>query len=176
MFSQLFFRSDALAGQLSAPLVYERGQYLTHCTAQGMSKSTLRGKARLLILITECLRLADRPYDTISVPEIKIAATRWSRHHRRSLKAGQAKHSQQQFIAEASRWLIFLNRLYTTPPKAERACDEMLAEFRSFMRDDRGLSPVTIEYRCRIIRPFLEGCLGKSGLLNPSVSQKSIHF
>lgn len=79
MFSQLFFRSDALARQLSAPLVYERGQYLTHCAAQGMSKSILRGKARLLISITECLRLADRPYDTISLPEIKIAATRWSR-------------------------------------------------------------------------------------------------
>jgi integrase/recombinase XerD len=172
MFSQLFFRSDALARQLSAPLVNERGQYLTHCAAQGMSKSTLRGKARLLISITECLRLADRPYDTISLPDIKIAATRWSRHNRRSPKAGRAKHSQRQFIAEASRWLIFLNRLHT-PPKAERACDEMLAEFRSFMRDDRGLSPVTIEYRCRTIRPFLEGLLGEERSLE-SVSVSDI--
>jgi hypothetical protein len=30
---QLFFRSDALTRQLSAPLVDERGQYLTHCPA-----------------------------------------------------------------------------------------------------------------------------------------------
>jgi len=41
MFSQLFFRSDALARQLSAPLVYERGQYLNHCAAQGMSGQDL---------------------------------------------------------------------------------------------------------------------------------------
>jgi len=44
MFSQLFFRSDALARQLSAPLVYERGQYLNHCAAQGMSGQDLWSK------------------------------------------------------------------------------------------------------------------------------------
>jgi site-specific recombinase XerD len=48
----------------------------------------------------------------------------------------------------------------------------MLAEFRSFMRDDRGLSPVTIEYRCRTIRPFLEGLLGEErSLESVSVSE-----
>jgi hypothetical protein len=45
MFNQLFFRPDALARQVSAPVVYERSRYLTHCAAQGMSKSILRGKA-----------------------------------------------------------------------------------------------------------------------------------
>jgi hypothetical protein len=44
MFNQLFFRSDALTRQLSAPLVDERRQYLAHCAAQGMSKCTLRIK------------------------------------------------------------------------------------------------------------------------------------
>jgi len=47
MFNQLFFRSDALTRQLSAPLVDERRQYLAHCAAQGMSMYTLRMKARL---------------------------------------------------------------------------------------------------------------------------------
>ena len=78
MFNQLFFRSGALARQVSAPLVYERSRYLTQCAAQGMSKSTLRGKARLLLSIAECLQLANRPDDTISLPEIKTAATRWN--------------------------------------------------------------------------------------------------
>lgn len=49
MFDQLFFRSDALTRQLSAPLVDERRQYLTQCAAQGMSRRTLRMKARLLL-------------------------------------------------------------------------------------------------------------------------------
>jgi hypothetical protein len=71
MFSQLFRRSDALARQMSAPLVYERDQYLNHCAAQGMSRKTLRGKARFILSIAECFRLADRPDDIISLAEIE---------------------------------------------------------------------------------------------------------
>ena len=71
MFDQLFFRSDALTRQLSAPLIYERCQYLVKRAAQGMTKCTLRTKARLLLSITEYLRLANRPNDTISLPEIE---------------------------------------------------------------------------------------------------------
>jgi integrase/recombinase XerD len=136
MFNQLFFRSDALARQLSAPLVYERGQYLNHCAAHGMFRSTLREKARLLLSIAECLRLDGRPDDKISLPEINTAATRWSRHNRRSLK-GRSKDSKRQFIAEASRWLIFLNRFHT-PPRPERTFDEMLAESGSAIRPYQG--------------------------------------
>jgi hypothetical protein len=47
MFDQLFFGSDALTRQISAPLVDERRQYLTLCATQGMSRLTLRMKARL---------------------------------------------------------------------------------------------------------------------------------
>ena len=171
MFSQLFRRSSALARQTSAPLVFERDRYLNHCAAQGMSRKTLRGKARLILSIAKCLRLADRPDDIISLVEIETAAKRWSRHNRRSLEATRAKRLQRNFITEASRWLTFLNRL-DTPPKPERACDQMLAEFRSFMRDDRGLSPITVEYRCRTVLPFLERLLGKErSLESVSVSE-----
>jgi hypothetical protein len=76
MFDQLFCRSDALTRQLSAPLVEERRQYLAQCLAQGMSKCTLRMKARLLLSIAEYLGLAERPNDTITLLEIKRAATR----------------------------------------------------------------------------------------------------
>lgn len=63
MLEQLFFRSDTLTRQLSAPLVDERRQYLAQCAAQGMARRTLRVKARLLLSITEYLRLAERSYD-----------------------------------------------------------------------------------------------------------------
>jgi len=49
----------------------------------------------------------------------------------------------------------------------------MLAEFRSFMRDDRGLSPVTVEYRCRTVQPFLEQLLSEVHTLE-SVSVSDI--
>jgi hypothetical protein len=47
MFNQLFFRSEALTRELSAPLVDERRQYLAHCAAQGMSKCTVRRLPKL---------------------------------------------------------------------------------------------------------------------------------
>jgi hypothetical protein len=57
VFNRLFVRSDALTRQLSAALADERRQYLTNCEDQGMSRSTLRSKARMLIRIADYLKL-----------------------------------------------------------------------------------------------------------------------
>src|SRR6267378_3969340 len=131
MFDQLFVRSEALTRQLSAPLVDERRQYLTHCAVQGMTKSTLEAKARLLLSIAEYLRLADRPSDTISLSEIKKAATRWSNHNWPSPQSSHAKRSREYFTAQAAKWLTFLNR-FRTPAK-----------------------PATVKGSCSSVRPFL---------------------
>jgi integrase/recombinase XerD len=154
MFDQLFFRSNALTRQLSAPLVDERRQYLTHCAVQGMTKSTLEAKARLLLSIAEYLRLADRPSETISLSEIKKAATRWSNHNWPSPPSANAKRSREYFTAQAAKWLTFLNR-FRTPPKPATVYDQMLAEFRRFMEEDRSLSPATVKCCCSSVRPFL---------------------
>lgn len=170
MFDRLFFRSDALTRQLSAPLVDERRQYLALCAAQGMSKCTLRIKARLLPSIAEYLRLAERPNDTISLPEIKKAATRWSKHNWPSSESSQAKRSREYFMAQAAEWLTFLNRLQT-PPKPVTVYDQMLAEFRSFMKEDRGLSPATVKGCCSSVQPFLIQLLdGRRSLKKITVS------
>ena len=154
MFDQLFFPSDALTRQLSAPLVDERRQYLAQCLAQGMSKCTLRMKARLLLSIAEYLRLAERPNDTISLPKIKKAASRWSSHNWPSPESSHAKRSREYFMAQAAGWLTFLNRLQTAR-KPVTVYDQMLAEFRGFMEEDRGLSPATVKGCCSSVRPFL---------------------
>jgi len=127
MFDQLFFRSDALTRQLSAPLVDERRQYLARRAAQGMSKCTLRMKARLLLSIADYLRLAEQPSDTIALPEIKRAASRWSSHNWPLPESSHAKRSREYFMAQAAGWLTFLNRLQT-PPKPITVYDRMLAE------------------------------------------------
>ncbi len=170
MFNQLFFRSDALTRQLSAPLVDERRQYLAHCAAQGMSKCTLRMKARLLLSIAEYLRLAERPNDAISLVEIEKAARRWSRHNWPSPKSSHAKGSREYFIAQGAGWLTFLNRLQTVPEPVT-VCGRMLGEFRSFMKEDRGLSPTTVKCNCSSVRPFLDRLLkGKRSLEAITVS------
>jgi integrase/recombinase XerD len=154
MFDQLFVRSGALTRQLSAPLVNERRQYLTHCALRGMTKSTLEAKARLLLSIAEYLRLADRPSDMISLSEIKKAAIRWSNHNWPSPQSSHAKRSREYFMAQAAEWLTFLNR-FRTQPKPATVYDRMLAEFRAFMEEDRGLSPATVRGCCSSVRPFI---------------------
>ena len=57
-------------------------------------------------------------------------------------------------MAQAAGWLTFLNRLQI-PPKPVTVYDQMLAEFRSFMKEDRGLSPATVKGCCSSVRPFL---------------------
>jgi site-specific recombinase XerD len=165
MFDHLFVRSDALTRQLSAPLVDERRRYLTHCAEQGMSKRILRVKARLLLPITKYLKLADRPNDAISIQEIERAANRWSSHNWPSPKSSHAQLSREYFIAQAAGWLTFLDR-FQIPNKPVSVYDQMLVEFGSFMKEERGLSPVTVEYRCRSVRPFLDRLLGRKRTLN----------
>src|SRR5690242_4219922 len=170
MFDQLFVRSEVLSRQLSAPLVAERRQYLTHCAVQGMAKSTLEAKARLLLSIADYLRLADRPSDTISLSEIKKAAARWSNHNWPSPQSSHAKRSREYFMATATDWLTFLNRLRTAPKRAT-VYDQMLAEFRGFMEEDRGLSPATVKTNCSSVRPFLIQLLdGRRSLETVTVS------
>jgi integrase/recombinase XerD len=169
MFNQLFFRSDALTRQLLAPLVDERRQYLAQCARQGMSRKSLRTKSRLLLSIVEYLRLGHRPKDGISLAEIKEAARRWSRHNWPSAKSPYVKQSRAYFITQAVAWLTFLNRLQATS-KPLTACDHMLTAFRNFMREDRGFSPKTVEYRCGTVRPFLDQLLdGKRSLATITV-------
>jgi hypothetical protein len=170
MLTQLFSRSYAIARHLSAPLVCERSQYLNHCAAQGMSRKNLRGKAWILLSTVEYLRLAERPNDTINHSEIETAATRWSRHNRQTI---QFKQSKQHFVSEASRWLTFLNRLHTQP-KPQTAYDKMLAEFRNFMRDDRGYPRSQLSTDAELYNRFLSNYLAKCQLLNRSVSRISI--
>jgi hypothetical protein len=66
-----------------------------------MSKSTLRSKARMLVSIAKCLKLADRPNDQISLQEIEKAASRWSREK----YPLPSKRSREQFVSEAVAWL-----------------------------------------------------------------------
>ena len=135
-----------------------------------MTKSTLEAKARLLLSIAEHLRLAERLNDTITFLEIKKAATRWSCHNRPSRQSSHAKRSRDYFIATAAEWLTFLNRLQTVP-KPVTIYDQMLAEFRTFMEEERGLSPATVKGCCSAVRPFLIRLLdGRRSLQTITVS------
>jgi hypothetical protein len=130
MFNQLFFRSDALTRQLSAPLVEERRQYLAQCAADRMSMETLRTKSRLLLSIVKYLSLGHRRRDVITISEINDAARRWSRHNWPSAKSPYVEQSRAHFVTQAVRWMTVLNRLRARSQPVT-ACDHMLTAFRT---------------------------------------------
>jgi hypothetical protein len=99
VFNRLFARSDSLTRQRSGPLVDERRNYLCNCEEQGMSKSTLRTKARTLLSIANYLKLAHRTNDQISFDEIEKLASRWSQKKYPS----PSKRSREEFISEIGR-------------------------------------------------------------------------
>src|SRR4051794_4785403 len=120
-----------------------------------MSRSTLRSKTRMLLLITDYLKLTHRPQDQISVQEIEKATSRWSRK-----KCSSPSRRLGEFVSEAVAWMSFLGRLQIQA-KAATSYEQMLVEFREFMEKDRGLSPVTVEHRCHSVRPFLDRLLSE---------------
>src|ERR1017187_1528968 len=113
MFDQLFERSHALARHLSGPLVDERRRYLVRCAEQGMAKSTLRRAAELLKAAEGSLKLADRPFASITIQEIEEAGSRCSRRKALPPIRLHPGVSLQRLICTSVRWLTFLNRLRT---------------------------------------------------------------
>src|SRR5260370_1466332 len=74
-------------------------------------------------------------------------------------------------MVQAGEWLTFLN-LVRTPRNPVTVHDQMLAEFRSFMEEDRGLSPATVIGYCSSVRTFLNQLLdGRRSLQTITVSQ-----
>jgi site-specific recombinase XerD len=154
MFERLFKRPRALTRQRNGPLAEERLRYLVHCAEQQMSRRTLRGIAIYTLIIAEALRLADRPGELVTRAEIEAGAGRWANRHPKPLSMRQPHHSRLRFIGYAARWLTFLGRLQP-PAAAPGPHAEQIAAFSDFMLRERGLSPLTVKYRCRDIHEFL---------------------
>ena len=154
MFEQLFVRPHALARQRNGPLVEERRRYLAHCAEQQMSPRTLRGIAIYTLVVAKVLRLADRPGELVTRAEIEAEADRWANRHPRPPAMRQAHRSWLRFTGYATRWLTFLGRLQL-PPTTPRLYAEHVDQFTDYMLRERGLAPLTAEYRCRDIHEFL---------------------
>jgi hypothetical protein len=94
LFDQLFRCPRAVARHGGAPLRQERLAFLAHLADLGLSLSTLRGHATVLLVIVNSLDLASRPGETITHEEIKRKAP-----------------ANQSFLPVATQWLRFLGRL-----------------------------------------------------------------
>lgn len=155
MFEQLIARPFYLARHRTSPLVEERLAYLDHLAGQGMSRKHLRAVADYLLVVTDRLRLADRPGEAISHVEINQQAVLWADSQSKSPNWKGGSSSRAAFRSYATRWLQFLGRLERRPTSVSPYAGVVTA-FADFMRVERGLSPVTIRGRCWLVQRFLD--------------------
>jgi len=151
MMKKLFERPHAIQRQLSSPLLEARQRYLTYCAEHGVAKSTLREIAIYQLIVIDFLKLQGRVI--VSYGDIEAAAERWSQY-----KAGS--FSKTRFIKHATHWLRFLN-LLKAPALPTYPFSGFIKEFADFMREERGLSIETINFRCGQIKTFLAELYGQ---------------
>jgi integrase/recombinase XerD len=169
MFQKLFERPHAIKKQLTGPLLEDRLHFLAQCAEHGAARSTLREIAIYQLIVIDRLKLLDA--GIITRAEIEATAECWAQRqtgfsHPRD---NPSPFSKARFIKHATHWLRFLGRLQTTDspphPFAQAIC-----EFANFMREERGLSSVTISYRCREV----ESCLAQLCGLQLSLADVTI--
>jgi site-specific recombinase XerD len=164
MLNQLFKYPRVLNRYLTSPLLDLRLDYLRHCAEQGFAQISLQLIAYYQLIITDYLSL--QTARTITPSEIEAAADRWAQHpvlYRRA-NVTFSLSARDRFIKNATNWLQFLGRLQE-PPSKPRPFEKMMAEFADFMLHEKGLSEMTIAFRCREVERFLSRVLGSDQAL-----------
>jgi Phage integrase family len=155
MFKTLFKYPRVLARHREGPVADARERFLIHCAEQGLARESLLRTAREVLIIAKHIDLTTGK--TISIHDVEAAADRWGVHQQRRhrLRGFALDGSRQLFIQKALPWLRFLDRLEELDNETiPFAC--LLEDFAVYMRDQRGLSAVTIRNRCWHVEKFLE--------------------
>ena len=152
MFETLFEYPRVLARHRDGAFADARDRFLTHCASQGMARGTLLRMARELLVIADRIDLEAKPQ--VSLAEIEAAADGWARYQRRHRRIHGLRGSRELFIQTALAWLRFL-KLFQEPEDQIHPYAYLVEDFSKFMRDERGLSEVTIGNRCWHVEKFL---------------------
>lgn len=152
MFDQLFKAQRAHERHLNAPLADERIRYLSHWAAQGSSRSSLRVRAQDLLTIIDYLHLETA--DEIDEKQINNAADQWAKRQPQPPNGIDFRYGKLRFISHARQWIAFLGRL-RQPEVLRPTYIHMIEEFSDYMREEKGLSPVTIHKRRQHVTQFL---------------------
>jgi integrase len=135
-----------------APLLAERVHYLTHWAAQGSIRSSLRVRAQDLLTIIEYLDLETA--GQIDEEQINKAAERWANRQPQPARVIDFRYGKLRFISHARQWIAFLGRLHQ-PEVPRQSFAQLIEEFAGYMKEERGLSPVTVRKRCQHVTQFL---------------------
>lgn len=161
MFETLFSSQFVVARHRSGPLALERERYLHYGATVGVTDSTQRHRAHILLRVARTMSPSDREgvdarrldgiIGVISPPPTpKCALT---------------------IVTTARPWLKYLG-WWREPQRPEAFADE-LQEFVRWMRDERGLSPCTVEQWRDRVATFLLWC-GQTGRSLATLEPKDI--
>jgi len=154
MFERLFNRPITLAQQWAGPLLEDRLRYLSHLAEQGVGRHGLQVRAYYVLMVTQCLRLAERPGEVISRGEIERQARLWAQQPGPRKLIG-SEWQRVRFLRHATQWLQFCGRLQPRAETPHRHA-EMIAAFADFLGAEKGLAPTTIRACCSRVREFLD--------------------
>lgn len=149
MFETLFHQKAALQRHRTGPLAVERERYLRHCAGLGATPGQLRKRAKCLLWIAA--RLSAENSDGIDAARLNAIVYR---------PPSPGPTMARVFVEFARPWLKFLGRWREKHERIPSA--EHLERYVAWMRNERGLSPATVDVRRRRIAHFLRWC-GRSG-------------
>jgi integrase/recombinase XerD len=138
---------------LDSPFVDERARYLAQMLERGWARETVIGTAGRLVGLAK--RVDITAAGGVTVAQIEAAADEWLKEPRLHFRQPMGPHkSRKRFVNVATSWLRFLGRLRepdcSPPPHAD-----LVAEFTSFLDQERGQSPATINKRRGDVVSFL---------------------
>jgi len=147
MFETLYLSDATRELHRVGPFATERERYLRHCADQGSTRATLRLRAPALLWVAARMSPTDRDgVDTARLDQIV---------HALPLPASINAETRMQF---ARRWLQFLG--WWREAQQPIPFEQQLGRFVSWMRDERGLTPCTVDQWRRRAVTFLRWCGG----------------
>lgn len=144
MFETLFAFDGTIARHRDGPLFDERLRYLLHCASVGATLHTQRNRARALLWVAEDLAGRGR------VEAARLRELIAKRHPQ------VASRTASNLFNIARPWLKFLG--WWDEPVQPVAFPEVLDQFVAWMRDERGLTPCTVEQWRYRTASFLGWC------------------
>jgi len=170
MFSDLFIYPSNLARHRTALCAESRERFLKQCADQGYSQSMLQKIAWIMLVLSQDADLCQSK--RVTSRQIEFAVDHRERLVHRQQDINHAASSRQMFIHFAQAWFRFRGCLVETqnPPGPFSA---NVDEFVRYMRDERGLSPVTIATRYQQLTNFLE-TIWCTGMLFNEISVKDV--
>jgi integrase/recombinase XerD len=146
MFENLFADAGTIARHRDGPLIDERHRYLLHCASVGATLHTQRNRARALLWVAKAL--APHHHDRVDAAGLReLIAQR---------RPSVAARTAANLFNIARPWLKYIG--WWDQPKPAIAFADALDRFVAWMRDERGLTPCTVEQWRYRTSNFLRWC------------------